>query len=168
MRFKKALTLALATLLAAPAAVPAAPLAILNGTVTSVTGRPAASVDLELVSLDNGRVSRVQTDATGAFKAGLEPGLYTVTPSRRAYVVVRGPRVVSLAAGTAVSAELSVSGVQDPAAQEQDRDTGGAVLPSTPTKSGLSAADITAISVFSGALVFATVKAATFKNSPKR
>ena len=173
MRFKQALALALVVLLAAPAAVPAAPLAILNGTVTSVTGRPVAMVDLELVSLDNGRVARVQTDAAGGFRAGLEPGLYTVTPSRHAYVVVRGPRVVSLAAGTAVSAELAVSGVQDPAAPGQDRDRdkdpAGVLLPSSSAgKAGLSAADITAISVFSGALVFAAVKAATFKNSPKR
>jgi len=166
MRGGKAFVVALVTLLAAPPAIPAAPLATLSGTVTSVSGRPAAQVDLELVSLDTGRVARVQTDATGAFKAGLEPGLYSVTPARRAYVVVRGPRVVSLAAGTAVSAELALSGVQDPAVQEsQDRSAAG-MTPSSARS--LSAADIAAITAFSGALVFATVKAATYKNSPSR
>lgn len=169
---KKAFSAALVTLLAAPPMLPAAPLAILNGTVTSVTGKPAAQLDLELVSLDSGRVARVQTDATGAFKAGLEPGLYSVTPARHTYSVVRGPRVVSLAAGAAISAELAVSGVQDPPVPEEDKDrkTGG-LLPgssSSPGKSGLSATDIAAITVFSSALVFAAVKAGTYKNSPSR
>lgn len=170
---KKAFAAALVTLLAVPPVLPAAPLATLNGTVTSVTGKPAAQLDLELVSLDNGRVARVQTDATGAFKAGLEPGLYSVTPARRAYSVVRGPRVVSLAAGTAISAELAVSGVQDPPVPEEDKDrkTGG-LLPgsssSSTGKSGLGAGDKFAIAAFTGGLAFAAIKAATHKSSPSR
>jgi hypothetical protein len=111
MSRKSVLAVVLVGLMAAPP-VSAAPLATLTGLATSTAGRPAAGVVLDLVNLDTGRIVTVRTDGAGAFRAQLDPGPYTVS-TRHGYTVVRGPRLVQLAAGQVLAADLALAGLRE-------------------------------------------------------
>jgi hypothetical protein len=138
MMVKRCMVLALAGIVfVPPAASPAIPLAVLTGVVTSLKGSPLTQVDLDLVNLDNGKVTPMRTDGLGAFRTAVEPGLYTVDAGRSGYKVARGPRLVSLASGRAETAEIVLASLQT-SDQEQtdDRDRKGAALLLPPSRSG--------------------------------
>jgi hypothetical protein len=137
--------LILVGLMAAPA-VPATSLATLTGVATSPAGRPAAGVDLDLVNLDTGRVVTVRTDGAGAFRTQLDPGPYTVT-ARHGVTVVRGPRLVQLAAGQALAADLALAGLRD--------DSTASTADQTGSTSGRRVARAGAAAVVAGASLFA-------------
>lgn len=131
MAVKRLIALALAgTLFVPPTTSHAAPLAVLTGVATSLQGNPLTQVELDLVNLDNGKVTPLRTDGVGAFRTAVEAGLYTVDAGRSGYKVARGPRVVSLASGEAGTAEIVLASLQTTTQeQEDDRRTGGLLLP---------------------------------------
>src|SRR5262245_2908336 len=120
MTRKSALVLVLVGLMAVPPASSAS-LATLTGLVTSAAGKPASGVELDLVNLDTGHVVTVRTDGSGAYRAQLDPGPYTVS-ARQGYSVARGPRLVTLAADQFFTADLALAGLRDDA-QAPNTDT---------------------------------------------
>lgn len=160
MSAKRLLAVTLVTLLAAPPPqATASPSATLTGVALSTTGSRLANLDLQLVNLDSGQVSVVQTDGVGSFKARLEPGLYGVDV-QKGYTVLRGPRVVRLASGEDLSTEFLVVNL-DP--QESGGGEG-----SKPAGAGdPNVANIVAVALFSAALVGIVIRSATVKPKPK-
>ncbi|MBP8742188.1 MAG: carboxypeptidase regulatory-like domain-containing protein, partial [Pseudoxanthomonas sp.] len=75
------LTLGLAVALAAAPAFAQSTSAGVGGVVTSPAGQPAAGVEVTIVHVESGTVSRVTTDGSGRFNArGLRVGgPYTLT-----------------------------------------------------------------------------------------
>jgi len=130
MIIKRFLALTLAGLLfVPPTASPATPFAVLTGLVTTTGGAPLKQVELDLVNLDNGKITPTRTDGAGAFRTSLEPGLYTFDAGRSGYRVASGHRVVSLASGQAGTAEISLASLQSTAGQQgNDRDQEAAPL----------------------------------------
>lgn len=130
MTVKRLMALVLAgALFAPPTASPAAPLAVLTGVVTTLQGNPLTQLELDLVNLDNGKVTPMRTDGIGAFRTAVEAGLYTVDAARSGYKVARGPRVVSLASGQAGTAEIALASLQTTDQQEENRDPAPLLLP---------------------------------------
>lgn len=109
MYLRRLLSIAVSALLAAPSFAPASPSSSLNGLITSAQGKPLARLSLDLLNLDTGRVTTAQTDGAGAFRVSLDPGLYTVDAGRSGYRVARGPQVVKLVAGQAITANLALA-----------------------------------------------------------
>lgn len=137
MVVKRCLVLALAGMLfVPPTASPAIPLAVLTGVATSLKGSPLTEVDLDLVNLDNGKVTPMRTDGVGAFRTAVEPGLYTVDAGRSGYKVARGPRLVSLASGRAETAEIVLASLQTSDQEQTDDRDRNATLLLPPSRSG--------------------------------
>src|SRR5262245_60557568 len=137
-----------ATLVAALVFAPCArtaDLGKLQGTLTTVTGTRVSGAEVELVSLDNGAVQRVSTDANGVFETSLAPGSYKVELPKD-YVVVRGPRTVKLTSGKTIQADIVVTNVE-----------AVTVTPSTPSHTGR----IVTLALLSGALAGGVIYAAT-------
>ena len=111
MALRQALAVTLGVGLAVPPSVPAAGLGVLRGSVTTVAGAPVSGADVELLSLDDAKLTRLRTDGAGAFEASVEPGPYQVE-MQKGYQVVRGPRMVAVAAGNTAPAELVVAAAQ--------------------------------------------------------
>ena len=98
MSLRKVLALTLGTALAfAPCAPAATAPGLLKGTVTTIDGSRVADVDVELVNLDNGALTRLRTDANGAFEAQLDPA---VRSARRVRRIVRSLRNEIVDAGS--------------------------------------------------------------------
>lgn len=146
MLAKRALTMALAFLLAVPPFVVGAALGTVTGNVVLKSGKPAADVDLELVNLDTGRSTAVRSDSVGAFKVSLDPGTYDVTVGGD-YTLIRGPRGLTVAADATVSAEVVV--------EKKDRKLAAAVPGGG--GGGLSTANKVALGVFAAGLATAVV-----------
>lgn len=151
MALRRALAVMLGAMLALPPSAPAASLGTLRGMVTTVDGSGVSGVDVDLVSLDSGKLARVRTDGAGAFEARLDPASYKIELQNR-YVVVRGPRMVALAAGGTAPAELVVASAQA-APEGSDPST----VAGKPNRRG----DVAALVLFSGALAGVAVYAAT-------
>jgi hypothetical protein len=95
---------ALLTLLLAAPALPAAEAASLSGTLTLAAGTPAGSVELRLVDVTSGRVTLARTDADGAFRAPVAPGVYSVEAA--GYAVRGGTPVLAATLGREASMAL--------------------------------------------------------------
>jgi hypothetical protein len=157
MALRQALAVALgAALVLPPSAFPAAVPGLVKGNVTTLAGTPVSGADVDLLSLDNGTLTRLRTDGGGAFEASLEPGSYKVE-LQKDYVVVRGPSMVAVASANTAPAELVVASAQaaPEASQPNPAATGAA------SRTG----DIIAVSVFAGALAGVSIYAAT--NGPE-
>ena len=154
MALRQALAVVMGVALVLPPGVPAAPTALLKGTVVTVNGVPVAGADVDLLSLDDGTSTRLRTGSGGDFEASLEPGSYKVE-LQKGYVVVRGPQVVALNAGATAPAELVVA-----SAQATPEETG--TQPSAPPAGAASqTGNIIALTVFGAALAGVAVYAAT-------
>jgi hypothetical protein len=161
MSLRKVLALTLGTALAfAPCAPAATAPGLLKGTVTTINGSRVADVDVELVNLDSGALTRLRTDANGAFEAQLDPASYKLEV-QKGYTIVRGPRSVSLVTGDTTPAEIVVT---DLAAAAGSRSETVAATPGTPKRG----ADIIALALFTGVLGGAAIYAATREGDPDR
>jgi hypothetical protein len=145
------LAVTLVAMLALPAPAPAVEPGTLRGSVTTVDGVRVSDADLDLVSLDTGKLTRVRTDAAGSFEAQLDPASYKIELQRE-YVVVRGPRMVAVAAGNVAPAELVVANAAAAQPANEPGPTAG-----KPSRTG----DIVALVAFSSALIGVGVYAAT-------
>ena len=114
---RQALATLLVVLVSAPPVSVAPSLGVIEGTV-SVEGRALSGVRLALIEIESGAVSRVESDASGAFALRVAPGLYALTAeSPSGLVVGHSPAIVPVAAGQVASAQvellaLPVSGLQ--------------------------------------------------------
>lgn len=151
MALRQALAVTLGVGLAIPPSAPAAGSGLLRGSVKTVAGSPVSGVDVDLVSLDSGKLARVRTDGAGAFEARLDPASYKIE-LQNPYVIVRGPRMVAVAEGDSAPAELVVANAQ---AVPEGSDPGSAA--GKPSRAG----DIVALTLFGGALAGVAVYAAT-------
>ena len=106
MFLRRMTAVALVTMLAAPPFAAAGPSATLQGSVESTKGQPLSNVPVSLLNLDTGKTLTARTNASGAFQATLDPGTYALDTAGTGYEVVRGPRVVALAAGQVATAAL--------------------------------------------------------------
>jgi hypothetical protein len=160
MSLRKVLALTLGAALAfAPCAPAATAPGLLKGTVTAINGSRVADVDVELVNLDSGALTRLRTDANGVFEAQLDPASYKLEV-QKGYTIVRGPRSVALVTGDTTPAEIVVTDVAAAAGGQ-----GASVAtPATASKAG----HITALALFTGALGGAAIYAATREGDPDR
>lgn len=159
MALRGVLAVTLGGLLAVPPGAPAAQLAMLRGTVTTLAGARVSGVDLELVSLDTGRLTQVRTDGAGGFEARLDPASYKIE-LQGGYTIVRGPRTVSIAAGDTLPAEIVVADAQGAPADGSDPGPAAA----KPSRRG----DALAVALFSSALAGVVIRAATVKDRDRK
>lgn len=161
MRARQALATALALVLVAPLPLLADGEAgsVLAGVVKSVNGSVLANVDIEFVNLASGAARTLRSDGAGGLRGILENGSYSV--DARGYSIVSGPRTVVFKDGAVTQVDLTLAG-QEPAAVP----AGG----SAPAAAAGSrrVANIVALSVFSGALTAAVIRAATVKQPEDR
>ena len=150
MALRQALAITLGVALAIPPSAPAAESGLLRGTVTRVDGSRVSDADVDLVNLDDGKLTRLRTDGDGAFEASLEVGSYKVELQNK-YVVVRGPRMVTVAAGNTMPAELVVANPQGAARSD------AIAAAANPNRAG----NVAALSLFSSALAGVAIYAAT-------
>lgn len=160
MRVRPALASALVMLLAAPFPAAAEAGGVLSGVVKSVTGSTLANVDIEFVDLASGVAHTVRSDGAGGLRGVLANGSYSV--QARGYSIVSGPRTATVKDGEVTSVDLTLQG-QDPAALPA-----GGSTPATVGEGGRRTANIVALSVFSGALTAAAIRAATVKQPADR
>jgi hypothetical protein len=79
-----------------------------------VAGTPAADVELRLVDVASGRVSVAKSDANGAFRVSLAPGVYSLEAG--GYAVASGPHLVTATAGSESVAALALTPIAPAAA----------------------------------------------------
>lgn len=102
------------SLLAAQAAL-AAETAVVRGTLSLAGGAPAAGVDLRLVDVGSGRVTATRSDAAGAFRAPVAPGIYGLEAG--GFSLAKGTPVLTATAGREAVASLVLAPI-GPASSE--------------------------------------------------
>lgn len=118
------LSFVLSLLLAAPSLPPVPRPGRVQGTV-SVSGRPLSGIELALVDLDSGGISRTRSVAGGSFEAQLAPGRYALTAEGAPGLgVVRGPTMLSVVSGGVVTAAVELGLVPVAAADVPERAAG--------------------------------------------